>query len=93
MYKAWTTIDNGREGLWENKVLFETIKIIAKHEGEDVHNPKSPIYAELEEKLPKRGWLKHEANNDFRSLFRDYSKPWTATEKWLGQFEQLNPDR
>lgn len=79
MYKAWTTIDNGREGLWENKVLFETLKIIAKHEGEDVHNHESSIYAELEEKLPKRGWLKHEANNEYRSLFRDYSKPWTAT--------------
>ena len=79
MYKAWTTIDNGREGLWENKVLFETLKIIAKHEGEDVHNPESPIYLELEEKLPKRGWLKQEDNNEKRSLFRDYAKPWTAT--------------
>jgi energy-coupling factor transporter ATP-binding protein EcfA2 len=79
MYEAWTTIDNGREGLWENKVLFETIKIIAKHEGEDVHNPESPIYKELEDKLPKRGWLKLENNNERRSLFRDYSKPWTAT--------------
>ncbi|WP_194945282.1 McrB family protein [Limnohabitans sp. DM1] len=79
MYEAWTTIDNGREGLWENKVLFETLKIISRHEGEDVHNPDSPIYAELEEKLPKRGWLKVEGNNERRSLFRDYSKPWTAT--------------
>jgi hypothetical protein len=79
MYDAWTTIDNGREGLWENKVLFETLKIISNHEGEDVHDPESPVYAELETKLPKRGWLKIEANNERRSLFRDYAKPWTAT--------------
>jgi energy-coupling factor transporter ATP-binding protein EcfA2 len=79
IYDAWTTIDNGREGLWENKVLFETLKIISNHEGEDVHDPESPVYAELETKLPKRGWLKIEANNERRSLFRDYAKPWTAT--------------
>jgi hypothetical protein len=77
-YSSWTKIDNGREGLWKNKVLFGALHIIAKHEGEAVHSAESPIYAELEAALPAAGWAKEE-NGQFRSLFRDYSKPWTAT--------------
>jgi hypothetical protein len=77
-YSSWTKIDNGREGLWKNRVLFGALHIIAKHEGEDVHSAQSPIYAELEATLPALGWTKDE-EGQFRSLFRDYSKPWTAT--------------
>jgi hypothetical protein len=77
-YSSWTKIDNGREGLWKNRVFFGALHIIAKHEGEDVHSAQSPIYAELEATLPATGWTKDE-NGQFRSLFRDYSKPWTAT--------------
>lgn len=78
-YNFWTTIDNGREGLWENKTLFETLKIIGLHEGEDVYDLDSAIYAELEDKLPNKGWIKIEQNGEKRPLFRDYSKPWTGT--------------
>lgn len=78
LYNTWTKIDSGREGLWKNKVLFGVLPIIAAHEGEDIYDAASPIYAELEAKLPGTGWMKAEGGNP-RPLFRDYAKPWTAT--------------
>jgi hypothetical protein len=77
-YSPWTKIDNGREGLWKNKVWLGALQIIAKHEGEDFYDPNAPVYAELELKLPGAGWLKEE-NGSPRPLFRDYAKPWTST--------------
>ena len=77
-YNAWTKIDSGREGLWENKVWLGALQIISRHEGEDVYEKSSAIYAELEEKLPGQGWMKEEVGSP-RPLFRDYPKPWTAT--------------
>ena len=77
-YNAWTKIDSGREGLWENKVWLGALQIISRHEGEGVYEKSSAIYAELEEKLPNQGWMKEEVGSP-RPLFRDYPKPWTAT--------------
>ena len=77
-YSPWTKIDSGREGLWKNKVWFEALKIISKHEGEDVYVPAAPVYKELEATLPGVGWMKQEGGLP-RPLFRDYAKPWTAT--------------
>lgn len=77
-YSVWTKIDSGREGLWENKVWLGALQIISRHEGENFYERSSPVYAELEEKLPGQGWMKEEIGSP-RPLFRDYSKPWTAT--------------
>lgn len=77
-YSPWTKIDNGREGLWKNKVWLGALQIISKHEGEDYYDSTAPVYVELEEKLPGVGWLKEEDGSP-RPLFRDYAKPWTAT--------------
>ncbi len=83
-YSAWTKIDNGREGLWDLDVWLGVIELVGQHEDEDVYNENSPIYAELESRFPGKGWKKFDANashdNQFRPLFRDYSKPWTNTK-------------
>lgn len=77
-YSPWTKIDSGREGLWKNKVWLGALRIIAKHEGDNVYEPTAPVYVELENKLPGVGWMKQEGGAP-RPLFRDYAKPWTAT--------------
>jgi hypothetical protein len=77
-YSPWTKIDSGREGLWKNRVWLGALKIISKHEGDDVYEPTAPIYVELENTLPGVGWMKQESGSP-RPLFRDYAKPWTAT--------------
>ncbi len=77
-YSPWTKIDNGREGLWKNKVWLGALQIISAHEGEDVYEPTAPVYLELEKKLPGMGWMKQDGGAP-RPLFRDYPKPWTAT--------------
>ena len=79
IYSAWTKIDSGREGLWENKVWLGTLQIISRHEGEDFYEISSPVYAELEDKLPGQGWMMKDEHGSPRPLFRDYPKPWTAT--------------
>lgn len=78
-YNAWTRIDDGLERLWQPDVWLGTLEIIAKHEGEDVHNASSPIYAELKAAFPGTSWLSKESNGSDRSLFRDYGKPWKIT--------------
>jgi MoxR-like ATPase len=78
-YNPWTKIDSGREGLWEIKVWLGALQIFAKHEGEDYYDPAAPVNVELEAKLPGLGWMKYEKDGSPRPLFRDYSKPWTAT--------------
>lgn len=82
-YSNWTKIDNGREGLWDLDVWLGVIQTISHHEGELVYDESSPIYQELEEKLPGRGWKKYDTDaagaRQFRPLFRDYAKPWTNT--------------
>lgn len=77
-YSTWTLIDSGREGLWKNKVWLGALRIIAKHEGQDVYDPTAAVYIELEDKLPAMGWMKQEGGKP-RPLFRDYAKPWTTT--------------
>jgi|688.fasta_scaffold42688_2 energy-coupling factor transporter ATP-binding protein EcfA2 len=82
-YSPWTKIDSGREGLWEPDVWMGVIAIIGAHEGEDVYDENSPIYDELERKMPGRGWKKYDEKNgirEFRPLFRDYAKPWLLTD-------------
>jgi hypothetical protein len=82
-YKTWTTIDSGREGLWDLDVWLGVIKLVAKYDGENVYDEHGAIYAELDALFPGKGWKKHELNSagvsEFRPLFRDYPKPWTTT--------------
>ena len=82
-YNSWTKIDNGREGLWDIDVWLGAIEIVSHHEGDFVYDENAPVYQELEEKFPGKGWKKHERDSagapQFRPLFRDYSKPWTNT--------------
>ena len=82
-YNSWTKIDNGREGLWDLDVWLGVIQIVSRHEGEPVYDESAPIYKELEEKHPGKGWKKYDTDaagvQQFRPLFRDYAKPWTNT--------------
>lgn len=82
-YNSWTKIDNGREGLWDLDVWLGVIQIVSRHEGEPVYDESAPIYKELEEKHPRKGWKKYDTDaagvQQFRPLFRDYAKPWTNT--------------
>lgn len=83
IYKTWTKIDNGREGLWDLDVWLGVIHLVNKYEGASVYDSTEPIYNELESLYPGRGWKKEEINSSgtktFRPLFRDYAKPWTNT--------------
>lgn len=82
-YSSWTKIDNGREGLWDLDVWLGVIQIVSRHQGEPVYDEYAPIYRELEEKHPGKGWKKYDVDSagakQFRPLFRDYAKPWTNT--------------
>lgn len=76
-YNAWTKIDDGSDGVWAADIWLGVVKIVAKHEGERVYDPNSPIYSELETKLPGFKW--QDKADGFRPYFRDFSKPWTVT--------------
>lgn len=81
-YDSWKGLDaGGREGLWfwNNPILWKgVLTIIAEHEGEDVYDRDSPIYAALEEAFPDNAW-RSEVDGIFRPLFRDYPSAWTKT--------------
>jgi len=75
----WTGFDAGREGLWKDPIWFDVIRIIEKHEGEDVYDSSSPIYADLETSHPGQAWRSQTSDGRFRPLFRDYPNSWTRT--------------
>lgn len=75
----WVGIDGGREGLWKEPIWSDVLRIISKHRGERVYDPKSAIYAELERAFPKEAWRSTTAEGHFRPLFRDYPNSWTRT--------------
>lgn len=75
-YDHWTKIDDGAEGAWAADIWLSTLKIINMHEGESIYDADSPIYIELENKIPELTWRSFEGDS-FRPYFRDFSKPWT----------------
>tara|TARA_R110001599_G_scaffold256820_1_gene457118 strand:- start:3757 stop:5607 length:1851 start_codon:yes stop_codon:yes gene_type:complete len=77
-YNHWTKIDDGAEGAWAADVWFNVLKVIGDHQGESVYDENSPIYEDLEEKIPELKWRAYE-NGKFRPYFRDFSKPWVVT--------------
>jgi hypothetical protein len=77
---AWAGIDAGREGLWREPVWSGALRIIGRHSGAGVYDPKSPIYTELESSFPDEKWRSYERGGNFRPLFRDYPNPWTKTD-------------
>lgn len=90
-YKHWTKIDDGAEGAWAVDTWLRTLEIIYKHEGEEVYDPDSKIYEELEKEIPDLSWRSYEGES-FRPYFRDFSKPWTLTSvaSFDGQFKVLS---
>lgn len=78
-YNHWTKIDDGAEGAWAADVWLKTLKIIKRHEGEEVYNANSLIYEELEKEVPELSWRTYEGDS-FRPYFRDFSKPWVLTK-------------
>lgn len=76
----WTGIDGGREGLWDKYKWLEVLRVISKHQGEDVYDENAAIYEELEEKFPADKWRSHEDSGRFRPLFRDYPHAWVRTK-------------
>ena len=76
---VWNSIDSGREGLWQPPLWEGVLRIISEHEGDDVYNPNSNIYKELNYRYPNEKWVSTDKGK-FRPLFRDYPNAWTKTE-------------
>ena len=70
----WQGIDHGREGLLRADTWLGILRVLARHEGEDLRNVRSPVYRELEQEFPDTSWTG--ADQD-RPFFRDYGKAWT----------------
>ena len=77
--QEWVGIDGGREGLWDPRKWIGVLKVIARHQGEDVYDDGAPIYDELESAFPEENWRHKESASGKRPLFRDYPHPWTRT--------------
>lgn len=80
-YASWGRIDPGAEGLWEPENWRLVLAIIKKHEGSDPADESNPVYTELRDKVKRKNkqpysWL----DDQGRSLFRDYRKPWTVPD-------------
>jgi hypothetical protein len=66
---------SGNEQGWDNPVWFETLRIASKFLSQGYSDHTSPFYLELQESLPSVAWL----DENGRSFFRDYSRPWRLT--------------
>ena len=75
----WVGIDGGREGLWREPIWSGVLRIIERHQGEQVYDKESPIYLDLESEFPNEAWRSATSDGKFRPLFRDYPNSWTRT--------------
>ena len=77
----WSGLDNGHEGQWYGPIWLPTFKILAKYNGANYNDPKSPIYSELETQIPTVQWKSSDPSSPdgIRLFFRDAREPWSST--------------
>jgi hypothetical protein len=81
-YKTtWLGMDRGHDGQWAGPVWLPAFSVLAQYEGASYHDPDSPIYSALTEKVPSVSWKTRDATSKsgWRLYFRDAQEPWSST--------------